>query len=305
MSFIRTSIIGTDALGQRFRGEQTVRLNDGTLAVHPFGFDGVEPGALFGQKQWQNTHATAFRFRLLVVLTYPRAYQLTCMPGGIVPDEQPCRFALSFQFFAALREKLCGDGTHWTPIDKPQEHLIPNGGRNLPSLPQHPITGQRFGVGIVLLPTLLNEAHRLLLVLPAMRFRQGEAAPPDFIQEADGPGGDLLLLRGPGQQSVASSFFSWYNGSGLVIQCFARFQLIPRRWRVWRMVSMLTGWLIQPRRTHCLTSSFKVHKLVSNPKSRGGRCSTTLKASASISSARAVRNWWGRLEWTESAARPC
>jgi hypothetical protein len=58
----------------------------------------------------------------------------------------------------------------------------------------------------------------------------------------------------------------------LVIQRLARFQLIPNRLSVWRMVSMLTGRAIQPRRTHCLTSKSSVHRLLWKPKSRcGGR----------------------------------
>jgi hypothetical protein len=54
-------------------------------------------------------------------------------------------------------------------------------------------------------------------------------------------------MGGPAQQSVTGSVFPWYNGSGLVIQCLARFQLMPSRCKVWRIVSMLTGWL-----THAL-----------------------------------------------------
>src|SRR5579875_402135 len=305
MSFIRTVIVGTNALGQLLGGEQAVGFDDGTFAMHPFGFDGIEPGTLLRQKQGQNTHPFARGFHLLVVFTNPRAHDLTVMPGGVVPDQQPGSFALGFQFGAAPGQKLGRDVAHWSTVDKAQRHLVPHGSISRSSLPQDPITGQGFDVGIGLLPLLLDKAKRLLLILPAMRLRQRETTPPDFIQEANGPGGDLLLLGGPLQQSVASRFFCWYNASGLVIQRLARFQLIPNRLSVWRMVSMLTDRAIQPRRTHCLTSKSSVHRLVWKPKSRGGRCNTILNISAVTSSRRTVGRWWGRLDPACRAQRPC
>ena len=51
MSFVRTAVIGTNALSQLFGREQPVGFDDGAFAMHPFGFDGIEPGTLFGQKQ--------------------------------------------------------------------------------------------------------------------------------------------------------------------------------------------------------------------------------------------------------------
>ncbi len=67
----------------------------------------------------------------------------------------------------------------------------------------------------------------MLLVLPGMHTGQGKATPPDFILKSDGPGG---LLAGPSNQSVTSRFFfNRYCGSGLVIQCLARFQLVFSR----------------------------------------------------------------------------
>lgn len=103
-------------------------------------------------------------------------------------------------------------------------------------------------------------------------------------------------MRGPRQQSVASRFFSWYSGSGLVIQCLVRFQLIPNQLSVWRMVSMETARTIQPRRTHYWTSRSSVHRLVSKPKSWGGRCNTVLNISVVTSARRTVGRWWGQLD---------
>src|SRR5512144_87872 len=305
MSFIRTVIVGTDTLSQLLGREQAVGLHHGALAMHPLGFNGIEPGALRGQKQRQNAHAFARGFHLLVVFPNPGAHDLAGMPRGIIPDQQPGSFSLGLQVGAAPGQKLRRDVAHGTAIDKPQRHLVPHGGISWSSLPQHPITGQRFGVGIGLLPPLLDKANWLLLVLPGRRLRQSEATPPDLVEEANRPDERLLLLRDPAQQAVASGFFCWYNGSGLVIQRLARFQLIPNRLSVWRMVSMLTGRAIQPRRTHCLMSKSSVHRLVWKPKSRGGRCNSILNCSAVTSSRSTVGRWWGRLDPACRAARPC
>ncbi len=50
MSFIRTVIVGPDPLSQLLRRKQTIGFDYGALAMHPLGFNGVEPGALGGQK---------------------------------------------------------------------------------------------------------------------------------------------------------------------------------------------------------------------------------------------------------------
>ena len=208
MGIRRTVIVGTDTLDQLLGGEQAVGFNHSALAMHPFGLNRIQPGALCGQKQRQNAHAFARGFHLLVVFTNPGAHELTAMPGGVVPDQQPCSLSLGLQCGAAPGQKLRRDVTHRTPIDKAQGHLIPLGGIRRTSLPQNPITGQGFGIGIGLLPLLLDKANRILLVLPDRRVWQSKATPPDLVEEADGPGGNLWLLRGPVQQSVASGFFS-------------------------------------------------------------------------------------------------
>ncbi len=127
MSFIRTVIVSTNALDQLLGGEQAVGFNHGALAMHPLGFNRIKPGTLYGQKQWQNAHAFARGFDLLVVFTNPGAHDLTAMPGGIIPDQQPRAFSLGLQVGAAAGQKLRCDVTHRASIDKPQGHLISNG----------------------------------------------------------------------------------------------------------------------------------------------------------------------------------
>lgn len=207
MSFIRTVIIRTNPLGQLRGREQPVGFNDGTLAMYPFGFDGIEPGTLLGQKQGQDTHAVARCFHLLIVLANPGPNDLAFVPGGIVPDQQPRGFALPFQFRATPGQKLGGDLAHRASIDKAQAHLIADGSLGCSSLPQHSITGQRFRIGIGLLPRLFHQANGVIAHLPGMGVWQSKATPPHLVEKANRPGGGLLLLRGPTQQSVASRFF--------------------------------------------------------------------------------------------------
>src|SRR5690348_16143253 len=109
--------------------------------MHPFGFDGIEPGTLFRQKQREDAHAFARSLDLLVMLTNPGAHKLAVMPGGIIPDEQPRHFALVLQLGAAPVQKLRRDVTHGTPIDKAQGHPVPNGSIGWPSLPEYPVAG--------------------------------------------------------------------------------------------------------------------------------------------------------------------
>jgi len=94
MSFKRTVIVGTDPLGQLLGGEQAVGFDHSALAMHPLGFNRIEPRTLCRLKQGQNAHTFTRGFDLLVVLADPVAHELAAMPGGVIPDEQPGAFAL-------------------------------------------------------------------------------------------------------------------------------------------------------------------------------------------------------------------
>src|SRR5258708_27077227 len=93
-------------------------------------------------------------------------------------------------------------------------------------------------MGSVLAAGLLHQADGLVLTLPGMHLRQRKAAPPDFIAKANRPRG---LLAGPSNQAVPRVFFCWYCGSGLVIQCLARFQLVFKRLSARRALSSESG----------------------------------------------------------------
>jgi len=94
MRFIRTAKVGTDPLGQLASGKPPIMLDHVALGMHPFGFDGIEPGALRRQQERQNAHALASLLDLLIVLANPATNGLTLVPGGVIPDQEPVGLAL-------------------------------------------------------------------------------------------------------------------------------------------------------------------------------------------------------------------
>src|SRR5450755_1193542 len=171
MRFIGSSIVGTHTLGQVFGSQQAVGLDHVALAVNPFGLNGVEPGALRRQQTWQDTHALPCLFDLPVVLTNPGANRLTLVPGSIIPDQEPVRFAALEQSLAAPVQELRSDRAHWSSADKTQPHLLTSGLLWCPLLPQYPIAGERFGIRVSFFPGLFDEADGMLSVLPGRHAR--------------------------------------------------------------------------------------------------------------------------------------
>ena len=51
MRFIRTAKVGTDPLRQLASGKPPVMLDHVALGMHPFGFNGIEPGTLRRQQK--------------------------------------------------------------------------------------------------------------------------------------------------------------------------------------------------------------------------------------------------------------
>ncbi len=237
MSFIRSSIISTHTLGQLFGSKQAIRFDDMAFAVHPFGLNGVEPGALRWQEKWQDMDTFPRLLDLLVVLANPGANGLTLMPGGVIPNQEPVRLPLLEQTLATPIQELGGDRAHRASADKAQPHLFALGFIWGALLPQHAIAGQGFGIWIAFLEGLFDQTDRMLRVLPGVHARQSKATPPDFISKADSPG---WLVAGPGDQPITGVFFRRYCGSGLLIQCLARFQLVLSRLRARRTLSSET-----------------------------------------------------------------
>src|SRR6266568_562768 len=127
MRFIRTMKIGTHSLSQFTSRQEPGRLDHRPLAMHPSRFNGIEPGALFGQQQRQNADPFARPFDLLIVLANPSTDQLAHMPGSVVPDQEPVALAFLFQPLTTPIQKLQADRADWPSSDKAQPHLIAHG----------------------------------------------------------------------------------------------------------------------------------------------------------------------------------
>src|SRR5260370_32021975 len=104
----------------------------------------------------------------------------------------------------------------------------------------------------------------MALILPGVQARQGKATPPHFVEQASGP---VQLATGPSNQAVARVFFSRYCGSGLVIQCLARFQVVVRRLRARRTLSLDTSVVMMPCSKLTWAASSNVQALRSLSKS--------------------------------------
>src|SRR5262245_14372026 len=224
-----TTIIGIDPCFQFVGTQQAVRFRDGSLPMDPFGFNGVEPRAFAGQVADDEAYARGTLLDLLMVLADPVPHRLTPVPGSVVPDQQQGREALGREAGRAPGQKRDGDGTDGAPRDKAEPYLV----RLLGPRPyQQAITGQRLGIGIVRRRSQRLQLWRGLGVSPAMLVGLGEPTPPDFITKPQCPCG---MSHGPLDQAVAPFFFRAYAGSGLVIQCLARFQDTRKRRRASRM----------------------------------------------------------------------
>ena len=196
--------MSTNALSQLLGREQAIRFHNRLLGMHPLGLNRVEPGALGGQAERQDTNAFPSLLDLPVVLPDPVANHLAHMPVGIIPDQEPVPLALGCQTLTALLQKLNADGTHRSPSDEAHPDLRAIRIVGQAFLPQDAVARQGFGVGIALFPGLLDQANRSLLALPGRQAWSGKATPPDFIQKADRP---IRLRTGVSEQPITGGFF--------------------------------------------------------------------------------------------------
>src|SRR5512132_272298 len=95
MCLTLTMIVGIHTGFEFVRTQQPVRFGYGSLAMHPFGLNGIQPGASAGQVADHETHPDGASLDLLVVLAEPAPHRLTAVPGGVVPDQQQRGEALS------------------------------------------------------------------------------------------------------------------------------------------------------------------------------------------------------------------
>jgi hypothetical protein len=292
--------MSTNALGQLIGRKQAIRFYNRLFGMDPLRLNRVKPGALSGQEERQDANALPSLLDLLIVLPKPAPNRFTHMPGGVIPNHKPVPLALSSQSLTTILQKLDADGTYRATSDQAQPDLRAVGIVGIALLPQDAIARQGFGVGIALFPGLLNQANRRLLALPGMQTWSGKAAPPNFIEKASCP---IWLCTGVGDQPISCVFFNRYCGSGLVIQCLARFQLVPSRLRARRTLSSETSLGVKPCSKLTCAANSSVHRLVGLSKSRGLRCSRSCSPS-NASWEKVVRKRWGREEPSSSTASP-
>src|SRR5215472_16404497 len=81
--------VSTDAVSDLVGAEQPGGLENGPLAMHPLGFDRVEPWTRDGQVARHDAHALPLLFDLAIVGADPGPHPFADLPGGVVPDEHP------------------------------------------------------------------------------------------------------------------------------------------------------------------------------------------------------------------------
>jgi len=105
---------------------------------------------------------------------------LTHVPGGVIPNQHKHVFALRLNLLAQPLEKIRGHLADRTSRNKAQVHATTGGGK-------HPVTRQRFGIGIVLLRRQFLQTQRFVLFPPAMQVGLAHPAPPHLILVANFP----------------------------------------------------------------------------------------------------------------------
>src|SRR5262249_22577862 len=222
----------------------------------------------------------------------PRPYPPADMPAGIVPDQQQRLLALSRQVVADPGQEVLRHLADGPSVHEAQEH--PAGVR-----PQEAVAGHGLGVRVGLLGLTLDQEQRRAAG-PGVQRRLRQAAPPGLVLVAQHPVG--VRLRQP-DQPVAGFFFRAYCGSGLVIQCLARFQRTPRRFRAMRTASRVSCRGVQPLAWQTSATRSNVHTLVGLPNRRGLWCKRSLSGSAYRSS-RNARAEGGREDFACRQSSP-
>src|SRR5687768_10641678 len=92
--------------------ELALGLDDGALAVCPFGLDRVEPRALARQAADQQPAAITGGFDAAVVAPDPGTHLAADVPGSVVPDQ---------------RQDVDAHTADRPPGDEPQQHLLGSG----------------------------------------------------------------------------------------------------------------------------------------------------------------------------------
>src|SRR5579859_396753 len=296
MRFVFTSKIATHPLGHFLARQEPRWFDDRPFTMDPLRLNRVQPRALRRQEARDDAHPLAFLLDLPVVLANPAPHRPAEVPGGVIPHQQPDRDVLLFQLPTAPLQELGGHPAHRTTRDEAQPDLLWLGF----SAQEQAVTGQRFGIRISGCDRLLDQVQGLVWLAPGMQGGLGESTPPGLILVAQRP---VRVCLGQADQAVALAFFRRYPGSGLVIQRLARFHWMPKRSKVWRIVSPLTSRSVKPCWKLTAAAKSSVHRLVFKPKVRGLWCSRARRRSAA-SGVKVGYVVWGMGEPCCKASRP-
>jgi hypothetical protein len=263
--------VSREPVGELLGAEQAGRLDDRAVAVYPLGLHRVEPGTLDGQGAREDLRTALLLLDAAIVRTHASAHPLGCVPGGVIPAHKPHAPARLPQPGGVPRQELLCDGAHRSATDKAHPHPLVL----LHLAEQHASIGQSLWVGIGLGHRLLDEAQRPSgSIRPGAQVRTSQPTPPGLIGTSQRP---ARVPLGQSAQAVTLPFFRTYRGSGLLIPCLARIQLLPSRSKVWRMVSPLTRRATTPSATLTSAATASVQRLVDLPQSRGSRGSRGLR----------------------------
>jgi len=276
MSFMFTAKGFTNTFRKFIGRERSIWLDNPPLTMSPFRFNRVEPGTLDWQVTDQDSHPLTTALDSLIVFPYPTTHLFADMPRRVIPYHSQHRLVHRHQLLATPFKELDGNVTDGASVYETQQDSLIRLPIFFHPVQQHTITRQRFRIWVIFYLVLFNQTQRLPWLDPGRQAGLGKTAPPSLVLKAPGPSG---LLR-QCDYSVARLFFRTYSGSGLVIQCLARFQEMLERFRAMRMQSSLTNRGVIPVAKLTSAANCSVHKLVFFPNSRGLRCSKDFNFSA-------------------------
>jgi hypothetical protein len=184
MSFLSTSIVGIDTIHDFLRTEQPVWFDNRPFPMHPFGLNGIQPGAFTRQSAGQDAYPLPGLLDVVIVLPQPGPHLVAEVPRRVVPDQQHRGEPLRRSRRAAPGEQGGGLGADRAACPTAQQHWFGLGG----DVTHHQaIAGQRLRLRISVGPRFFSQAHGRLVRRPGLQRRLRQATPPDCITKAQSP----------------------------------------------------------------------------------------------------------------------
>lgn len=289
----------TNSVSQGLFGKGSIWLDNSAFPVRPLWFNRVKPGAFDWQETNQDANTFSCPFDSTVMCADPGTHSAAGVPTGVVPNHCQNRLVQFLDFLAAPLQKLNSDTAHWSSINETQKHFLNFQIRACHPFQKNAIAGQGFWIRVLFLLGLFYQSHRLPFFAPNRQVRLGKAAPPSFVLKAPNP--TMFLCQG--YDAVTRLFLRSYSGSGLVIQCLARFQETFNRFKACLTQSSLTWREVMPSAKLTSAANSSVQTLVALPKSLGLRCNRAFNFSRPSS----LKIGWvvfGRRDPISKAATP-